>query len=65
MGQQAWLGIAASLGTTAISVLRNPWNLVNRLDDLAQDIENLQMSDDIWKILECDRPIPRRDPGVI
>jgi hypothetical protein len=51
VGQQAWLGIAASLGTTAISVLRNPWSLVNRLDDLAQDIENLQMSDDIWKIL--------------
>lgn len=52
LGQQAWLGIAASLGTTAISLLRNPWNLINRLDDLAQDIENLQMSEDIWKILE-------------
>ncbi|MBE0698995.1 MAG: zinc ribbon domain-containing protein [Anaerolineaceae bacterium] len=52
VGQQAWLGIAASLGTTAISVLRNPWSLVSRLDDLAQDIENLQMSDDVWRILD-------------
>lgn len=53
VGQQAWLGIAASLGTTAIAILRNPWSLINRLDDLAQDIENLQMSDEIWKILEA------------
>ncbi len=52
VGQQAWLGIAASLGTTALSVLRNPWSILNRLDDIAQDIENLQMSDEVWKILE-------------
>lgn len=53
VGEQAWLGIAASLGTTAVSVLRNPWSLINRLDDLAQDIEHLQMPDEIWKILDA------------
>jgi hypothetical protein len=53
VGEQAWLGIAASLGTTAMSMLRNPWSLVNRLDDLAQDIENLQMPEDVWKILDA------------
>lgn len=52
IGQQAWLGVAASLGQTAISALRNPFNLLGRLDDLAQDIENLQLSDKVWKIIE-------------
>ena len=52
IGQQAWLGVAASLGQTAISALRNPFSLLGRLDDLAQDIENLQLSDKVWKVIE-------------
>ena len=52
IGQQAWLGVAASLGASAISVLRNPLNLLNRLDDIAQDIENLQLSDEVWRVLD-------------
>jgi hypothetical protein len=52
IGQQAWLGVAASLGHTAISTLRNPLSLLGRLDDLAQDIENLQLSEKVWKIID-------------
>lgn len=52
IGKQTWLGVAASLGTTALWTWRNPWNLISRLDDLAQDIENLQLVDDIWKTVE-------------
>jgi RNA polymerase subunit RPABC4/transcription elongation factor Spt4 len=52
IGQQAWLGVAASLGQTAISALRNPFSLLGRLDDLAQDIENIQLNDNIWKIID-------------
>ncbi|MBN1304131.1 MAG: hypothetical protein JXA13_06815 [Anaerolineales bacterium] len=52
LGSQAWLGVAASLGQTAISVFRNPVNLLGRLDDLAQDIESLQMTDSIWKVVD-------------
>ena len=52
IGQQAWLGVAASLGQTALSAFRNPFNLLGRLDDLAQDIENLQLSDRIWKAID-------------
>jgi len=48
IGQQAWLGVAASLGQTAISALRNPFSLLGRLDDLAQDIENMQLTEKIW-----------------
>lgn len=52
IGQQTWLGVAASLGETAFSVWRNPWNILGRLDDLAQDIENLQLSDQVWVVIE-------------
>ena len=52
LGQQAWLGVAASLGQTAISALRNPFSLLSRLDDLAQDIENMQLNDKIWRVID-------------
>jgi hypothetical protein len=52
VGQQAWLGVAASLGHTAISALRNPFSLLSRLDDLAQDIESMQLSEKTWQIID-------------
>lgn len=52
VGQQAWMGVAASLGHTAISALRNPFSLLSRLDDLAQDIESMQLSDKVWKVID-------------
>jgi len=52
LGQQAWLGVAASLGHTAISALRNPFSLLGRLDDLAQDIESMQLNEKAWKVIE-------------
>jgi hypothetical protein len=51
LGQQAWLGVAASLGMSAITALRNPFSLLGRLDDIAQDIENLQISERIWQVI--------------
>lgn len=51
VGKQAWFGVAASLGVTALAALRNPFSLLGRLDDLAQDIESLQLSDQIWQVL--------------
>ncbi|PKO18368.1 MAG: hypothetical protein CVU39_02720 [Chloroflexi bacterium HGW-Chloroflexi-10] len=52
IGKQAWLGIAASLGFTAIAALRNPLSLLNRIDDLAQDIESLSLNEEIWGVVE-------------
>lgn len=52
LGQQAWLGVAASLGQTALSALRNPFSLLGRLDDLAQDIESIQLNERTWKVIE-------------
>jgi len=51
-GQQAWLGVAASLGMSAFAALRNPFSLLGRLDDIAQDIENLQISERIWQVID-------------
>lgn len=53
IGKQEWLGVAASLGKTAISAIRNPLSLLGRLDDLAQDIENLQLSEKVWGVIEA------------
>ena len=52
IGKQSWLGVAASLGQSAFWALRNPWYLLDRLDDIAQDIENLQLTDEIWRVIE-------------
>ena len=52
VGEQAWLGIAASIGTTILSVWRNPFNLIHRLDDIAQDVENIQISEQVWITIE-------------
>ena len=52
IGQQAWLGVAASLGHTALSALRNPFSLLGRLDDLAQDIESMQLNEKTWQVID-------------
>jgi hypothetical protein len=52
VGQQAWLGVAASLGTTALWAIRNPFSLLHRLDDLAQDIESFQLNEEVWNTID-------------
>ncbi len=52
LGNQAWIGVAASLGQTVLSAWRNPWNIINRLDDLAQDIESLQITEKVWEVID-------------
>jgi len=53
VGKQAVLGVAASLGVSALAAIRNPLSLLGRIDDIAQDIESLQLSDDIWQVIEA------------
>lgn len=52
IGEQQWLGVAASLGQTAITALFNPLNLLGRLDDIAQDVQSLQITEKVWKVVE-------------
>jgi DNA-directed RNA polymerase subunit RPC12/RpoP len=51
LGQQEWLGVAASLGKTALMAFRNPLSILGRFDDVAQDISALQLSDRIWQTI--------------
>ena len=52
LGEQEWLGTAASLAQTGLAALLNPWSLVGRLDDLAQDVTALTLSEQIWAAIE-------------
>lgn len=52
VSKQAWLGIAASLGVSTIAALHNPLSLLNRLDDIAQDIEYVQLADNVWSVID-------------
>jgi len=52
VGQQAWVGVAASLGFSALAALMNPWNLLGRLDDIAQDIESLNLKEEVWQTID-------------
>lgn len=52
IGKQAWLGVAASLGQTLLSAWHHPWNVISRLDDLAQDIQSIQLTEDVTKLIE-------------
>ncbi|MCL4271174.1 MAG: zinc ribbon domain-containing protein [Anaerolineales bacterium] len=51
LGQQAWMGVAASLGMSALAALKNPFSLLGRLDDIAQDLENLSLRDRVWQVI--------------
>jgi len=51
VGEQAWLGVAASLGVSALAAIRNPFSLLGRLDDIAQDIEHLKLGEKIWQVI--------------
>ena len=52
IGKQSWLGVAASIGKSAMIAWSNPLGLLSRLDDIAQDIENLQITDQIVHIID-------------
>jgi hypothetical protein len=52
VGQQELTGVAASLGLTTLSALVNPRSLLHRLDDIAQDIQSLQLSVRVWQSVE-------------
>jgi len=52
IGEQDWLGIAASLGQTIISSIFNPLSVISRLDDLAQDYNSLSLIGAVWDEIE-------------
>jgi hypothetical protein len=53
VGKQSWLGVVGSLGTTLLLGLASPFRLLGRIDDVAQDIESLNISDRVWEVVEA------------
>lgn len=53
VGKQTWYGIAASVGKTALSAILNPFTLINRIDDLAQDFESVMIVEEVWKTIDA------------
>lgn len=51
LGEQAWLGVAASIGVSAFTALKNPFSLLGRLDDIAQDLESLKLRERVWQVI--------------
>lgn len=52
VGKQAWMGIAADLGMTALAALHNPLSLLTRLDDVAQNVEYITLCEEVWKTID-------------
>jgi hypothetical protein len=52
LGEQQWIGLAASLGQTALMTLLRPTSILGRLDDVAQDISSLTLADRIMDTLK-------------
>jgi hypothetical protein len=52
VGQQRMLGLAANFGKTALDAFRNPWSLLGNLDDIAQDVESVQLEDSVWTVID-------------
>lgn len=51
-GEQELLGVAVSLGQSVLATLLNPWNMITRLDDIAQDVSSLSLADQVWEEIE-------------
>lgn len=52
LGEHDWLGVAASLGWSAIVTALKPLNILGRLDDIAQDVSSLQMKEQVWQVID-------------
>jgi len=52
IGDQEWLGIAASFGKTALEALQNPWSIIGRLDDIAADVDSLNLPEKVWLAID-------------
>lgn len=53
LGQQDWIGVAASLGVTALMALHRPLSILSRIDDVAEDIASLQLTERIWQTIDA------------
>ena len=48
MGDPEWLGVAADLVQTGLGALLNPWSLVHKVDDVARNVQDLSLPQQVW-----------------
>ena len=52
MAEQKWFGVAADLARSGLLTLMNPWNLVREIDDIARNVRQLQLRQEVWGAIE-------------
>jgi RNase P subunit RPR2 len=52
VGQQNYLGVAASLGASAFAIFRNPLNLLGRINHITADVQALQLTAEVWRNID-------------
>ncbi|MBU0495568.1 MAG: zinc ribbon domain-containing protein [Chloroflexi bacterium] len=52
MGDPQWLDIAADLVQTGIGALLNPWSLVREVDDVARNVQDLNLPQEVWQAID-------------
>ena len=52
LGQHEWFGAAASLVQTGLMALINPITLINRIDDIAQDVNSFSLPSQVWDAVD-------------
>ena len=52
LGQHDWLGAAASIAQTGWLAFLNPLSLLDRLDDIAQDVSSFSLPTQVWDTVE-------------
>jgi len=52
MGEPQWLDIAADLVQTGLGALLNPWSLVHEVDDVARNVQDLNLPQEIWATVD-------------
>lgn len=52
LGQHEWLGAAANLLQTGLMAFFNPVSLLNRIDDVAQDVNSFSLPAQVWTVVD-------------
>jgi len=52
LGQQRWLGAVADLVQTGLLALINPLSIVTRIDDVARNISELTLPQQVWEAVD-------------
>lgn len=53
LGEQQWAGVAADLAKSGLMAVLNPWSLLGEIDDIARNVQRLQLRQQIWQAIDA------------